>query len=71
MIVDEPDLGNSARLRLAADALERGEPAVVWMRRNLPARSYRNWLVAILRDERGHTAEGAEVLALGASFRWD
>lgn len=71
MIVDEPDLSNSDRLRMAADGLERGEPTVVWVRRNLPAHSYRNWLIAILRDERGHTAEGAEVLAMGASFRWD
>lgn len=69
MIIDEPDLGNSERLGLAADALVRGEPAVhVWVeRRGLETeRAYRNWLAAVLRERHRCPDDAALVLAAGA-----
>lgn len=69
MIIDEPDLMDNERLALAADALERGEAPIVYLREggsHFNSRFY--WLCAILR-ERGHADSDAEILACGASLR--
>ena len=68
MLIDEPGLRNGERLALAADCVEKGETARVWLEGNMPhEHSYFNWLVAIIK-ERGHTTEGAQVLACGCAF---
>jgi hypothetical protein len=68
VLIDEPLLDSRERLSLAADSLERGEAVTVWVLRSfLKEHSYRNWLMAIIR-ERGHSGEEAELLACGTSF---
>jgi hypothetical protein len=71
MLIDEPDLMNQQRLHMTADALENGETVIVCIEQHLPhEHCYRNWLTQILR-ERGHTDDGARILACGASFHFE
>lgn len=67
MIIDEPEATNMQRISRAADAVERGQVAHVWIDLRMPKHSYVNWVAACLRA-RGHSNEAAEIMAGGVEI---